>query len=186
MNNPFSHVRVGVGVLVRRAMPYSLLDNPHRIPIWEVLFGLRKGSHAPGTWAFPGGNLERNESVAACAAREVAEETGLAFPPERFTRLPFYTLTVHQDPDRTKPDRHYVTLFASLDLDEGFRVAAGYSVPHEAKILEPEKCAEWRWARRSRTGGNEHVPKPLAGWMEDLVAMYDLWSTLPRWGAPPR
>ena len=43
----------------------------------RVLLGKRKNSHGADTWAFPGGHLEFNESIADCAAREVFEETGL-------------------------------------------------------------------------------------------------------------
>ena len=56
-------VQVGVGVLVLR-------DG-------RVLLGLRRGAHGAGTWALPGGHLEFNETVAACATRETLEETGL-------------------------------------------------------------------------------------------------------------
>ena len=43
----------------------------------KILLGQRKNAHGEGTWAFPGGHLEFGESLEACAAREVLEETGL-------------------------------------------------------------------------------------------------------------
>ncbi|MEX0639350.1 MAG: NUDIX domain-containing protein, partial [Balneolaceae bacterium] len=33
-----------------------------------------------GVWDLPKGKLEEDESIAECAAREVAEETGIALP----------------------------------------------------------------------------------------------------------
>ncbi len=66
--------RVGVGVIVVRT--------------GRVLLGLRQGSHGEGTWALPGGHLEFGETVPACAARELLEETGLvatAFRPAPYT-----------------------------------------------------------------------------------------------------
>lgn len=43
----------------------------------RVLLGRRKGSHGAGTWALPGGWLEKGEEFAAAAVRELEEETGL-------------------------------------------------------------------------------------------------------------
>lgn len=56
-------VCVGVGALV--------IDNG------RVLLGRRKGSHGAGTWALPGGWLEKGESFEDAAVRELEEETGL-------------------------------------------------------------------------------------------------------------
>jgi ADP-ribose pyrophosphatase YjhB (NUDIX family) len=44
-----------------------------------VLLGQRgEGTREPGKWSFPAGFVERGERVEAAAAREVAEEVGLA------------------------------------------------------------------------------------------------------------
>jgi 8-oxo-dGTP pyrophosphatase MutT (NUDIX family) len=37
-------------------------------------------SFMPGVWVFPGGVIEADEGPAACAARELEEETGIALP----------------------------------------------------------------------------------------------------------
>ena len=55
--------KVGLGVCIVK-------DN-------KVLLGKRKGSHGAGTWSFPGGHLEFQETWEKCAKREVLEETGL-------------------------------------------------------------------------------------------------------------
>lgn len=109
--------RVGVGVIVLR-------DG-------LVLVGERIGSHGAHTWALPGGHLEFGESVAACAVRELAEETGLALDPAALVPGP-YTSDLFE-----AEQRHYVTLFVVATVPAGA----------EAQRLEPAKCAQWRWCR---------------------------------------
>lgn len=92
----------------------------------RVLLGQRIGSHGAGTWAPPGGHLEFGESPTECAARELLEETGLTA--SEFSTGP-YTNDVFQ-----AEGKHYITLY----------VVAKY-VSGEPRILEPNKCAEWRW-----------------------------------------
>jgi len=105
-------VRVGVGVFIVQA--------------GKVLLGERWGSHGQGSWALPGGHLELGESIEQCAAREVAEETGLAITGVKqvaFTNDLF-----------TEEKKHYVTLFVKA-----------LGVSGEVQNLEPEKCKQWRW-----------------------------------------
>jgi 8-oxo-dGTP diphosphatase len=104
--------QVGVGVVVVRG--------------GRVLLGERRGSHGAGTWALPGGHLEFGEDVAACAARELMEETGLAA--NGFAQAP-YTNDVF-----SAEGRHYVTLFV---VAEGVR--------GEPRVCEPDKCSGWHW-----------------------------------------
>lgn len=105
--------RVGVAVIVLRE--------------GKVLLGRRlSATHGTGTWQFPGGHLEPFEEVEACAAREVAEETGLRIGQLR--RGP-YTNDVFQD-----EARHYVTLYVLAEALEG-----------TPEVREPEKCAAWGW-----------------------------------------
>ena len=93
----------------------------------HVLVGRRlSGSHGHNRWQFPGGHLEWGESIADCALREVAEETGLeavvtGYGP--FTNDVFVA-----------EGKHYVTLFVLASAPEGL-----------PQVMEPEKCAEWRW-----------------------------------------
>ena len=92
----------------------------------KVLLGKRRNAHGEGTWAFPGGHLEFNESIEACARREVREETGLEIADVRYG-----TFTN----DVFKPEhKHYVTLFVVAD-----------GLPGAAEVREPEKCEVWEW-----------------------------------------
>lgn len=99
-----------------------------------VLLGLRKGSHGSGTWALVGGHLEFGESVEQCAKREVLEETGL-----EIQDLLHGTFS-----NDIFEGKHYVTLFVVARCEAG-----------EPRVLEPEKCVEWKWFRWSE------LPEPL-------------------------
>jgi len=113
----------------------------------SILMGLRKGSHGAGT----GGHLERGETVAECAARELLEETGVAIHPNSFQKLTF-TNDIF-----TVEDKHYVTLYMA---------AMWSSDASEPRILEPDKCAEWRW--------HASAPSPL---VENLIkGGFDPWG----------
>jgi 8-oxo-dGTP diphosphatase len=98
--------------------------------------GRRIGSHGAGTWSFPGGHLEWNETVDACAARELLEETGLVISTSAFRKLT-YTNDVF-----TNEGKHYVTLYMEAQCPEG-----------EPQVMEPTKCSEWAWT--------EAPPEPL-------------------------
>lgn len=112
MNSSSATPRIGVGVVVLRQ--------------GLVLLGQRRGAHGAGSWALPGGHLEYGESVEACAARELLEETGLQA--ERFRRGPWVNDVFVAE------RRHYVTLFV---------VAEGVSGEPERR--EPDKCLGWQW-----------------------------------------
>jgi 8-oxo-dGTP diphosphatase len=103
--------RVGLGVLV--------LKNG------KLLLGKRRGSHGEGEYASPGGHLEHLEGFAACAAREVREETGCEIANVRFLRV--LNVTAYAP-------KHYVDLAFSADWVSG-----------EPRALEPEKVEAWGW-----------------------------------------
>lgn len=104
--------KVGVGVCIVK-------DN-------KVLLGKRLNSHGAGEWAFPGGHLEFGETLAECAQREVAEETGLVIGNIR--RGP-YTQDFF-----LSQNKHYITIIMIADYVSG--------VP---TVLEPHKCEQWQW-----------------------------------------
>lgn len=104
--------KIGVGVCIVK-------DN-------KVLLGKRLNSHGSGEWAFPGGHLEFGESLAECAQREVAEETGLVIGNIRrgpYTEDFFY-----------EQNKHYITIVMVADYISG-----------TPAVLEPHKCEQWQW-----------------------------------------
>jgi 8-oxo-dGTP diphosphatase len=92
----------------------------------KFLIGKRLNAHGAGTWHLPGGHLELGESFEECAKREVLEETGL-----KIANVSFLTVT---NDVFEKGNKHYVTIFLKADYVEG-----------EPKVLEPDKCEEWKW-----------------------------------------
>lgn len=112
--------KVGVGVIV-------IKNN-------KVLLGKRKSAHGEGTWSFPGGHLEFQESWEDCARREVEEETNLKIKNIRFGAVTndFFE------------NKHYVTILMVTDYDSG-----------DLKTMEPDKCEQWDWFSWDR------FPEPL-------------------------
>ena len=104
--------KVGIGVIV-------IKDN-------KVLLGKRKNAHGEGSWSFPGGHLEFNESWEDCARRETMEETGIII-----NNIRFGAVTNDIFP---KEEKHYITIFMLSDYVSG-----------EVKVMEKEKCEKWDW-----------------------------------------
>ena len=113
--------RHGVGVIVIRRD--------------EVLFGLRRGSHGGGTWSFPGGHVDGDESAEACALRELEEETGLRAVNAR---------RVGESEDLFPEGLRYRTVFVRVDWVGG-----------EPQLREPAACERWGWFAW------DDVPEPL-------------------------
>lgn len=130
-------VQAGVACIVRRGE--------------RVLLGRRKGSHGEGTWAFPGGRMERGETVFGCASRELKEETGLDRPEKAFSKLT-YTNDVF-----VRDGKHFITLYVEVHCFIGKPV-----------VMEPEKCEEWEWFREP--------PSPLFLPVQNLIASgFKIW-----------
>ena len=87
----------------------------------------RRGKHAHGSWAFPGGHLEKWEAFEECALRELKEEAGDI----EVKNLHFWTVvnTLYRD-----EDKHYVVVLMMADWVSG-----------EPKVMEPDKCECWGW-----------------------------------------
>lgn len=97
--------------------------------VWKdgkFLLQQRQGSHGEGTWSFPGGHLEFDESWEACAAREVMEETGMEIANIRFLAL---TNDIF-----ASENKHYVTIWLEADW-----------AANEPRIVEPDKCIAQNW-----------------------------------------
>jgi 8-oxo-dGTP diphosphatase len=131
-------VRVGVAAIIRRE--------------GRLLMGRRKGAHGAGSWSFPGGHLEWNETVGKCASRETAEETGLIIAPTSFKQLTFTNDIFSVD------DKHYITLYMESAWYGG-----------EARVMEPNKCEEWGWF--------SSPPEPLFLPVQNLLDTgFNLWG----------
>ncbi|WP_345983693.1 NUDIX domain-containing protein [Streptomyces sp. DSS69] len=132
---PTAQAALGVGVIVEDGRGHVLL-----------------GRHHSGTWELPGGKVDpTHESVAAAAARELREETGLTV------------------------DEGAVTVFAMLhDVIGGInRISMGALVRLNSglpEVTEPHLISAWRWT------APEELPAPLfdpsaqilAAWRPDL------------------
>jgi ADP-ribose pyrophosphatase YjhB (NUDIX family) len=134
-------VCVGIGVLVVRPS-----DN-------AVLLGRRKGAHGSGTWALPGGWLEKNEEFLACALRELQEETALL--PQDVSSGSVLPVVANNVMDKGV---HSVTVFVRFDLNSN---AASANV----RLCEPDKCHEWRWVDTSGA-----LPEPMFPPLQHLIS----------------
>lgn len=103
----------------------------------KLLLGRRKGSHGENEFASPGGHLEHMESFAACAVREVREETGMEIGAIRFLRV----LNTKQ-----YAPKHYVDIALFAEWKSG-----------EPEVREPDKIEGWAWYDL------DALPAPLFG-----------------------
>ena len=103
----------------------------------KILLGQRINSHGAHTWSAPGGHLEFGESPEDCAVRETLEETGISI---ECLRRGIWTNDFFQE-----ENKHYITLF----------IHAKCLNNDEPKIMEPNKCREWRWCNW------DNLPQPL-------------------------
>lgn len=116
--------RVGVGVMIQNEKG-------------EALLGLRKSSHGAGEWCFPGGHLEFGETIFQTAERETEEETGLKVGKMELISVADEMRYIKTD------DKHYLNIGVKADYQGG-----------DLKIMEPDKCEEWRWFDLNRLPKN--------------------------------
>jgi len=114
----------------------------------QLLLGQRLSDGNAICWQFPGGHLEADETVFDCARREVGEETGLQLA------------------------RCYGAGYASRGFECGGQVyltlyvSARLAGDNEPRVMEPEKCAGWRWFAPQR------LPAPLFAPISNFLAEY--------------
>lgn len=107
--------RVGIGVMIQNS------DD-------KVLLGNRSNAHGAGEWSFPGGHLEFGETIFETAKREVKEETDLDVSE-------FKLISVFDEMRYIKTDgKHYLNISVRAVYKGG-----------EPKLMEPDKCIEWKW-----------------------------------------
>lgn len=124
--------RVGVALIIRKGN--------------QVLLHKRLGHHAPDTWSFAGGHLEKFETWEEAALREMEEEVGSDI---KVTHPVYWTASNTRFYDE---DKHYIVIFMIADWIEG-----------EAYVTEPDKCACWEWHDW------DNLPQPLMMGCQDLV-----------------
>lgn len=99
----------------------------------------------PGYYAAPGGHLEHGESFAACARREVFEETGLVITSVKLLTIGNYLFG----------DKHYIDIDVIVEAPSG-----------EPEVLESNKCAGWDWYHP------DQLPAPLFVVTERMIERY--------------
>ena len=98
--------------------------------IWSVLLIERGNEPFKGCWALPGGFLEMEENLDACAARELQEETGL-------TDIELHQLYAFGAPNRDP--RHRTISVAYWGVDNTERQAVGSDDAVEARWFALDK-----------------------------------------------
>lgn len=148
--------QVGVGVA---AFIFDFTDD-------TVLLVKRDGSHGEGTWAPPGGWVEKGESLLEAAEREVLEEVGL-----RVEAIQEFGYTE----DHFSEDVH----------DICFTVVCKWQ-GDIARIMEPEKIVELKWAKvNDLLYLDPPYPQPLFLPLQmridsgDFKTMYDIFKENP-------
>jgi len=105
----------------------------------KLLMGKRKGVAGEGSWGLPGGRLEFGEKIFDCAKRELMEEVGLKAKDLEFLNI-FNQI-------RTNKNQHWIQVGL-----------VGKGIKGEPKLMEPERCFEWRWFENNKLPKNIFRP----------------------------
>ncbi len=90
----------------------------------KILMGHRLTNYEDPCWAFPGGKVESRETIMEAAIREAKEEADIEIANIR--PVTFF--------DDVLKGRHILSFIVQADIVSG-----------DPKIMEPEKCTEWKW-----------------------------------------
>ena len=125
---------VGVGVIIEKND--------------TVLLMKRKGSIGENTWSFPGGKLEKFESIEDCAIREAKEETNLNI----------FNISIDKCTNDIflNDNVHYVTVFVRCKFTG------------QAQIMENNKCSDMGWFNKNK------LPKDLFPPLKEYISKYNL------------
>ena len=121
---------------------------------------IRKGSHGSGTWSIPGGYLEFGEDIISCGLRELEEEVGITANEIASVRIiPHISNNIlkENEDDSCEVTTHTLSVFVEARIKN-------QDHPPEPKIMEPEKCYEWKWVKYDE----ETCPKPFFKPLENL------------------
>ncbi len=118
----------------------------------KVLMGKRINSYAANTWCSPGGVVEFLETTKDACIREIFEETGLKFQPEDLSL--FCDQYEHID---KKENKHFVGTTYITFVDTA-----------RPQIMEPEKCAEWKWFGKADFPKDEELTWPALAYKDKL------------------
>jgi 8-oxo-dGTP diphosphatase len=91
----------------------------------QILLGQRISKLGNGTWAPPGGKLEKGETIEDSIIRETKEETGMILKTMKFNCI---------TNDIFDEDTHFVTIYMDAIEIYGFPT-----------LMEPDKCVEWKY-----------------------------------------
>ena len=123
-------IKIGLGIMIKEGNKVLL---GHRCET----YGDNGGIYEPGSWTFPGGKQEYDETIFEGAMREVKEEINLDIS----------DLEIFNAADDIQPNKHYITIQIIANKFEG-----------ELKNLEPTKHSEWKWFDLTNLPENLYTP----------------------------
>lgn len=123
-------IKIGLGIMIKDGNKVLL---GHRCEN----YGDTGGIYEPGSWTFPGGKQEYDETMFEGAKREVKEETNL-----EISELSIFGAT-----DDIQPNKHYITIQIIANKFNG-----------ELKNMEPTKHSEWEWFDLNNLPQNLYTP----------------------------